>query len=170
MPDGLLPPYRGRPGEEDNHSPWLTDLCELVQRFGTSTRRREVLRGFLRYRRALWEAGIREGFQWVAGSLVERDREPEDVDVVTFSHVEDGEAFLLQHGELMDIAHLRREYGVDGYFVDTAESAFFLVDAVAYWHGLFSHQRLSERWKGMLLIELGASDFDCRAAAMLEDL
>jgi hypothetical protein len=42
-----------------------------------------------------------------------------------------------------------------------------LVAAAHYWYGLFSHQRGSLAWKGMLEVEVASADDDRQAEEML---
>ena len=65
-------------------------------RFGDTVARREILKGFLNFRTALHAAGLVKGFQWVNGSFVEHtvqreNREPRDMDVVTFFDIPEGQ-------------------------------------------------------------------------------
>jgi len=90
--DGVLPPFTpgGSPTELGDMSPYRVDLLEVVQKFGITEERREILGGLLAYRNALRSVGISSGFQWIDGSFVEdcervRGRPPKDIDIITFS-------------------------------------------------------------------------------------
>jgi hypothetical protein len=84
-----------------------------------------VLDGFIRYRRALHEAGLRKGFQWLNGSFAEdvervEGRPPNDVDVVTFYELPEGttqRVIAEKNPQLLNHAGIREKYNVDGYFV-----------------------------------------------------
>jgi hypothetical protein len=70
-------------------SPYIVTLSELVECFATTPARCRILKGFLAYRAALHALGLLEGFQWIDGSFVEEievleERDPNDIDVVTF--------------------------------------------------------------------------------------
>lgn len=61
---GVLPPvHPTEVGSGSNRSPYSTTFQELVDRFSTSAERIDILKGFLRYRAALYEVGIVRGFQ-----------------------------------------------------------------------------------------------------------
>ena len=92
---GFLPEFTGDPMQASSHSPYLVPLTDFVRRFGNTDRRRNILAGFLEYRAALHNAGLVRGFQWVNGSCIANtaqtgNREPNDIDVVTFYRLPDG--------------------------------------------------------------------------------
>ena len=93
--NGLLPPYLGNPASNAERSPYEVLLADLVSQFCYTQTRRQILGGFLNFRAALHQAGLVKGFQWVNGSFVEdvmqrRNREPDDIDVVTFYYPPNG--------------------------------------------------------------------------------
>lgn len=151
-------------------SPYLTDIREFVERFGFSKERRAIMRGLLGFRGALREVGLDEGFQWLDGSFVEdiesstRQRAPGDIDVVTFvrrpaaCRVEaDWKRFNQENFSLLhDVAAVKERFRCDAYTVDLDIEAESLVDSTRYWFGLFSHQRATCQWKGILRIPLAA--------------
>jgi hypothetical protein len=47
---------------------------------------------------------------------------------------------------------------LDGSFVDLDKKSEFVVEDTRYWFGLFSHQRVTSLWKGMLKISLHSDD------------
>ncbi|WP_442891816.1 DUF6932 family protein [Dissulfurispira sp.] len=49
----------------------------------------------------------------------------------------------------------KKIYLCDAYFVDMTSHPGFLINQTAYWFGLFSHQRDTFLWKGMLQVSLG---------------
>ena len=55
----------------------------------------------------------------------------------------------------------------DAYHVNMVGLCSDLVAAAHYWYGLFSHQRGSLAWKGMLEIEVASADDDRQAEEML---
>jgi hypothetical protein len=83
---GVLPPFIGAPAASSQQSPYPAGIREVVGRFASSTKRCEILRGWLNHRAALHALGFVAGFQWVNGSFCEQlaAREPNDVDLVTF--------------------------------------------------------------------------------------
>lgn len=182
---GVLPPFVGaEPGQAPAMmSPYVTDIVEVVERFGFSNERRAILRGFLAYRRALRDIGLVDGFQWLDGSFVEdiemseRQRAPGDIDVVTF--VRRPAAYRLppdwmefnnlNAGLLRNRARVKDTFSCDAFLVDLDVRADLLVDSTRYWFGLFSHQRSTYQWKGMLRVPLTA-DSDDDAVARLDEM
>jgi hypothetical protein len=179
--DGLLPPWEGRdPTTNVNRSPYRCSWQDIIDRFATSPKRIDILLGLLGYRALLRDHGVTIGFQWLTGSFVERiNREPNDVDVVTFFQVPaafsqaDAEA-LFNHG------HNKKTYFCDHYPVplsypvspdaDPTEHGAVLVDNTTYWYGLFSHRRDTYAWKGFLRLDLLPAEYDDPARELLETI
>jgi hypothetical protein len=143
-------------------------MTEIVSRFGTTPERAEIVRGLLDYRDALRRAGIVEGTQWLDGSFVEnceqtRQRPPDDLDVVTIAnrpsrYAPDWPAFVRANFGLFDPHAAKASYRCDAYFIDLGKKPELIVADVAYWLGLFSHQRVTALWKGMLAVPLNSDD------------
>ncbi|KAI3589781.1 hypothetical protein D9X30_5364 [Cupriavidus sp. U2] len=169
----VLPPVTGpHPGSMER-SPYHVSLVALVERFATSSHRCRLLQGLLAFRKALHEAGICNGFQWIDGSFSEdieslEWRPPRDIDVVTF--LEDhAEVHGKLPGHLLDQQFVKRHFMVDGYWVDSSISMRDLICLSTYWYSLWSHRR-SLQWKGFLEIDLDPALDEsagvCLAAAM----
>jgi hypothetical protein len=172
--DGVLPPFLpgGSPTEPGAMAPYRVELSEFVQRFGDTSERREILEGLVAYRNALRAAGITTGFQWLDGSFVEdceriRGRPPKDVDIITFSmrpetHRESGvwRKFVESRPDLFDPETTKKLFKCDAYFVDLGVLPFHLVAQTRYWFGLFSHQRDTYLWKGMIEVPFLGDDKD----------
>jgi hypothetical protein len=47
--------------------------------------------------------------------------------------------------------------------VDLDKKPFLIVDDTRYWFGLFSHQRVTSLWKGMLSVSLQSDDDAARS-------
>lgn len=152
-------------------SPYKATMSEFVGRFCTSPERAAILRGFKRFRDELRVVGFEAGFQWVDGSFVEKceavkGRPPSDVDVVSVLHrpvahagAVQWAAFVDAHGDtLLDQAHCKEEFSCDAYYIDLDIPSSLISEQTAYWFGLFSHQRDTFRWKGMLQIDLQCDD------------
>lgn len=156
-PNGVLPPFLGRPTDPASRSPYRTSLVEVVRALGTSSQRRTILRGLLRYRAELARVGVADGFQWLDGSFAERlAREPGDVDVVTFARVAPLAVSLVPADRaLFDPTKTKATFHCDAYFVSLTSPK--VVDRTTYYYGLFSHRRGTFEWKGMLQIALDAS-------------
>ena len=162
---GLLPPFLESAMDGSGQSPYQVGLAEVTLRLGTSVHRRKLLNGLLDFRARLHAAGIRKGFQWVNGSFVEdtsrTDREPSDIDIVTFMQLPSGQSqSQLYEGspEIFDWEVIKDTYGVDAYTVvlDAAE-LFALPRTIAFWSGLWSHDRVGVR-KGYLEIDLSGNE------------
>lgn len=145
-------------------------MLELVQRFGTSMERGAILRGLLDYREALRRAGFAEGLQWIDGSFVEdceaaRGRPPGDVDIVSLlrrpiavENPANWVTFLNANSAMFDQAAIKAQYHCDAYFIDLNIDPSLVAEQTAYWFGLFSHQRMSFRWKGMVQVPFICDD------------
>lgn len=151
-------------------------MTQLVTRFATSPDRALILRGLKDFRDELRRAGFEHGFQWIDGSFVEacesiKGRPPGDIDVVSLigrpvAHAEEEawSAFITRHSHtLFNQAHCKATYFCDSYFIDLDSPPRSLSEQTAYWFGLFSHQRDTFRWKGLVQVELQCDD----EAAML---
>lgn len=170
----VLPPFTGS-DETGAHgfprSPYAATALELVQRFGTSTERGAILRGLLDYRAALRAIGITSAIQWIDGSFVEncevvKSRPPADIDVVTLlrrpsAHAADADwdAFINANAHLfLDHGGVKATYQCDAYFIDLDIDPILANQQAAYWFGLFSHQRTTFRWKGLVQLDLMCDD------------
>lgn len=178
---GVLPPFGGSDatGEQDQpRSPYLATMLALVERFATSRERAAILRGLLGLRASLRDAGLIEGLQWIDGSFVEdcetvKGRPPGDVDVVNLlrrpAELADDvawNAFLHANLHLIDPFKAKAAFNCDAYFFDLDADPVTVVQQATYWFGLFSHQRNTFRWKGMVQLDL--MDDDAAAAAALD--
>jgi hypothetical protein len=153
-------------------------LLEVIRRFASSKERQTILRGLLKYRRALGRAGFTHGFQWLDGSFVEnveqlRERPPADLDVVTFVELggpTNQRRLLTLHPELFVPAQAKEQFHVDGYFVDLGTArGQELVRRITYWYSMWAHRRDDLRWKGFVEVALGSADED-EAARLLDSL
>lgn len=174
---GVLPPYHPKQGAtaDDVHgrSPYLITPEQLVATFATSAERKSLLRDLFQYRQTLRDLGF-HGYQWIDGSFLEdvealRGRPPGDIDLVTFvarPAVYEGDVewgvFLDQNIDALFAEDLR----LDCFFVDLSLPPPVVVRQSVFWFGLFSHQRETALWKGIVQIELDADD--TAAVAMLE--
>lgn len=174
--DGILPPFVGPdgPGASSNiMTPYRATAEEVVVRFGGTVRRNEILRGWLDHRAALRAAGVARGFQWVDGSFVE-DKEPNDIDVLTYFHrpagfaaLADFRTWVTTNARLLNRAFVKQTYKVDFFPFDLQGSPEALVEATRYYGALFSHRRDSNLWKGMLSVRLEDPADDAAALAAI---
>lgn len=166
---GFLPAILpGEAGHSLNRSPYAISCIELVERFGSSIKRLEILQGFLNYRKNLHMLGLVQGVQWLDGSFVENievleGRAPNDIDVVTFANMPEGESqksLLDSNSSLFIPTAIRQTYKVDGYciFLDGQANQNF-IKQVTYWYSMWSHTR-SKQWKGFLQLDLNNTNND----------
>ena len=158
--DGTLPPYKGSFVKLERSSaalsPYRIEPVELVDLLGTSPRRRQLLRGFFRYRRDLVRVGLRYAVQWIGGSFTEQGREPKDLDCVTFALVPDDwfeggrirETRAAEHAEVIDPLACRSRYGVDAHFA-LVNHLIPAMHAAHSWAALYGHTK-GDVWKGFL--------------------
>ncbi len=166
----VLPPFVGdSPTQQAHASPYPTTAAELVHRLGHTSERRQILRGLLVYRSALRGLGFVNGVQWIDGSFVEdvekhQHRSPRDIVVVTFAYTPVGMgpaqvlALAEQHPAVFMTAETRSHYSCDAYFVRLDGNPEKLLVRATYYHGLFSHRRGDNVWKGMLTLPLQSDD------------
>lgn len=177
---GVLPPFIGGDatgGQGLPRSPYRATMLSLVERFATSKERATILGGLLRLRAALRDAGLSQGLQWIDGSFVEscetvKGRPPGDVDVVSLLRRPDAVAdddawnnFLNGILPLLEPDQTKAAYHCDAYYIDLDADPVVVAERTAYWFGLFSHQRDTFRWKGLVQLEM--ADDDAAAAAAL---
>lgn len=176
---GVLPPFL--PGVEPTNSaamaPYRASITELASEFATTPERVAILKGLLDFRGKMRSAGIDQGFQWIDGSFLEdcernRGRPPKDVDLVTFARRPyqyqqdaDWRAFVAANQDLFNRKEVKAAYSCDAFYVDLFLPPEAVVSRSRYWFGLFSHQRSTYLWKG--LIEVPLVDDDAGARALL---
>lgn len=164
--EGVLPPVSGGPTSPYNRSPYQSNMDEIIERFNTSDTRKELLIGLIEYRRALFNVGFIQGWQWIDGSFVEnveqsRGFPPKDVDIVTFFYrpIRYNADEAKWKSEVQGLfgqffGNASKKYLCDSYPIDLNESQLTIVQNVTYWFGLFSHQRITNTWKGLIQIPL----------------
>ena len=172
--NSVLPPHLGDPRKPTDVSPFPCTTLELVDRFGTTANRVEILRGFLQLRADLRQNGLVVGFQWLDGSVLEdieklEGRAPRDIDVVTF-YWDRNPNFTIDLLNKMPILRdrdaVKSQHKTDHFLVDSGFSPEATIELTRYWCGLFSHPR-SKIWKGMLRIDLNTPSDDTNAEQLL---
>jgi hypothetical protein len=165
---GTLPPYDGDPRSRQDRSPYDVTMGFLISRFGQTRHRLRLINGLIEYRKILHDGGFRVGYQWVDGSFVEdaetvRGRNPGDIDIVTLFHrpLRYQTSPTLWQAESTTIfatffssSICKANYFCDTFPIDLDKNPLLIVDDVNYWFGLFSHQKVTNVWKGMLRIPL----------------
>ena len=172
----VLPPFCGDdPTSSSNVSPYEVSMSDLVNRFGTTPQRIEILKGLIKYRARLAELNITSGFQLIDGSFVEncealRGRAPSDVDIVTFAYRPEGQLqnIVQNNLDIFDPNQSKITFKCDAYFVDLNKAPDLIATDSFYWFGLFSHQRATSLWKGMLKIPLISDDDQVRLPDVTE--
>lgn len=178
-----LPPFTpfvgGDPAVQSGRSPYKATMEEVVSHFCTTRKRREILAGLIGLRRETRRLAFGARFQWIAGSFVEKlDREPRDVDVVTFYAISpelwvDLQSDAARWAAIVELAKrtpTKARFSCDCFFIDIEGDGETLVGETHYWYGLFSHQRGSFAWKGMIELEVASRDDDQAAEALLAKL
>lgn len=180
----VLPPFLG----EDvtgaaalPRSPYRASIVQVVVRFCTSPERAAILEGLIAFRSHLRDLGFCQGFQWIDGSFVEncevtRGRAPGDVDVVSLLHRPEEslradlweEFFVPLLPTTFNSDWTKANFRCDAYHIDLDEEATSVAELVAYWWGLFSHQRETFVWKG--LVQIPFLDDDAAALALIAEL
>jgi hypothetical protein len=168
---GVLPPFVGEnPANRAEASPYLASMSEFVQRFCTTMERARLLSGLLKYRSGLANLMVRDGMQWIDGSFLEeveatRKRPPQDIDLITLAHRpethqtdQDWELLFRANIGFFVPSFVKETFHCDAYFIDLDKRADILIKDVCYFHGLFSHQRDTLLWKGIVEIPLESDD------------
>ena len=109
---------------------------------------------------------------FVEDIMLRENRDPRDIDVVTFWRLPGGQDQSSLNQTIMDIfnhAVNKSKYNVDAYFVslDIGDGRYF-ARAAAYWSDVWSHTRDEER-KGYLEIDLSENQ-ETTARATLSQL
>ncbi len=177
--DGVLPPFLGSsPGDASGlMSPYLATSLDVVQRFAQNRQRIDILEGWLNHRIGLRNAGFQHGFQWLDGSFVE-DKMPRDLDTVSFIYmgqpsfpdVDSAWSARELSLSLFDRKNAKDSFHVDAFFIDLLDTPEVIVDASRYFLGLFSHQRTTMIWKGMLQVRLEDDNVDQEALEYLREM
>lgn len=146
-------------------------MSDLAARFGTTSRRRQLMRNLIAYRGLLTSEGYVNGIQFVDGSFVENleavSREPNDIDVFSLlslpgKYASDPVAwqtfgFPFWRTEITDANRNKARFSIDTYGVlyeEIQAQPMALIGSIIYWYGLFSHQRDTLAWKGFAGIPL----------------
>jgi hypothetical protein len=143
-------------------------MSEFLLRYAFSVERNAILKGLIQYRADLQKIGISTGFQLFDGSFVEdvesiRSRPPGDIDVVTFAQPGSTDKaawsqMIIQNRDLFSPALAKAKYKCDAYFIDLSKPPETLVEDTAYFFNLFSHQKNTHTWKGMVKVPLLSDD------------
>jgi hypothetical protein len=168
---GALPPFIGKSAVEmSGVSPYFTSMGEIAISLATSPERAKLLEGLLEQRKALRNLGVIDAIQWIDGSFCEdvertRGRPPGDIDLVTLllrpaAHQTDAEwaALIGSNLSIFNSQLSKAKYHCDSYFIDLSLPLPLTLSQVTYWFGLFTHQRTTALWKGILQVPLLSDD------------
>jgi hypothetical protein len=145
-------------------------MSELVSKLAMTPERAKLCKGLLDHRRALRSLGIVSAIQWIDGSFCEnievtRGRPPADIDVVTLlarpaTHKNDSAwgALVSANLQVFNSVQTKAAFGCEAFFVDLSLSGDLVISQITYWFGLFTHQRVTHLWKGLLQIPLVSDD------------
>ncbi len=163
---GLLDPISAPLARK--RAPYLMTPLELVDRFGHTFERRQILAGYFRYRAGLRDLKITTGFQWIDGSFVEEievleHRPPGDIDIVTFYELPPGESqksILAKAPEYFpsdeeEKKTLKALFCVDGTMSCLDVEWARLIKQAIYFYSVWSHRR-DHTWKGFIQVDLNA--------------
>ncbi|MEW9808779.1 hypothetical protein ABUE31_22600, partial [Mesorhizobium sp. ZMM04-5] len=161
---------------------YIISTSELVQTFGTTLRRKQLLRNLLAYRGLMYANGYVSGIQFLDGSFVEdverhSGREPGDIDVYSLldtpkRYVQDPalwhpDGFKFWAEEIQNQPLNKSRFELDTYALLVQELPLVhLLKDVMYWYSLFSHQKVTFAWKGFVAILLDQQQ-DVDALALL---
>lgn len=171
--NGILPPVAGSDPTDTDRSPYIVTMTELVQAFGTTPRRRLLLRNLITYRELILSGGYTSGLQFLDGSFVEdvetnSRREPGDIDVFSLLHVpapymQDPSSwqqggFQFWAEEIQNQPRNKERFQLDTYATLVEDFQLIgLLKNVMYWYSIFSHQRDTFAWKGFVAVVLDAA-------------
>lgn len=162
-PAGVIPPVASASGGDRNRSPYVLTIQSFIEMFSYTPERVLILENFLKHRIELYKVGIVNGFQWLNGSFttdieVTESRPPNDIDVVTFFHLPEGETqltFLPKTNNLLDASTSKKLYMVDVYPVILGEKVTpYFIDDITYWYSMWSHRKSDNMWKGFIQVPL----------------
>ena len=176
--NGVLPPFLETPTSPTRLSPYPATPIEICERFGFSSERRSILRGWLNLRASLRTLGFTTGFQWLDGSFLEdteqfRGQPPADIDVVSFldpSPISFSTMDVNLVAAVTNHHRSKQNFQTDHFMVTLNWPGGAIVEATRYWCGLFSHRRSDAVWKGMLKVDLLTPADDSAALKRLDEL
>jgi len=168
---GVLPPYVGVSAADGaGVSPYRTTMTEIVRALATTPERVKLCRGMLDHRKALRGLGVVQAVQWINGSFCEnveqtRGRPPGDIDVVTLlarpaDHVDNAAwaALVTSNLQIFDSAQAKTNFGCEAFFIDLNGPPEQTISQITYWFGLFTHQKVTQLWKGILQVPIASDD------------
>jgi hypothetical protein len=170
-PSGVLPPFIGPTSADPGMSPYQTTMLETAVMFCTTAHRAQLFGGLLAYRQGLLSLGL-TGVQWIDGSFCEdvernRGRPPKDIDIVSLlvrpPALMSGpalQAAVSSNLQLFDRNQAKAAYNCDTFLVDMSLPAPAIYLQLTYYFGLFTHQRVSYLWKGLVQVPLPSNDTD----------
>ena len=74
---------------------------------------------------------------------------------------------MMPHAALFDPGYCKATYFCEAFYIDLGIDGQQVASQSAFWFSLFSHQRDTFRWKGLVRCPLGSSGYDAAADAEL---
>ena len=106
-----------------------------------------------------------------------RTGSPNDIDVVTFfvrpPSLRDPvawAAFLGANEGIFKPPLAKAQFRTDPYYVDVSFGPLHVIEQASYWSGLFSHQRATSLWKGLVKVWLDPQRDDANALLLLNTM
>jgi hypothetical protein len=168
---GALPPYVGTSATDlAGVSPYRTSMSEIVTNLASSQERAKLCKGLLEHRKALRGLGVVNAIQWIDGSFCEdvehtRGRAPGDIDIVTLLTRPAGHsdnvawsALVNSNLPIFESSQAKLKYGCEVFFIDLNGPGDYTISQITYWFGLFTHQKVTQLWKGILQVPLTSDD------------
>lgn len=150
-------------------------MHEFAARFCTTAPRAALLNGLLAFRASLRAIGIVNCVQWINGSFCEdiektAGRPPNDIDLVSVFQRPPGVAadplwapFVNANRPLFDPVAVKAAHGCHAFFVDLNVPVVNALANITYWVQLFTHQRVTYLWKGIVAVPLVSDDANAQA-------
>lgn len=149
-------------------------MTELVSTLGSTPERCNLLFSLLQYRSLLHSFGYVDGVQFIDGSFVENvetreGRNPRDIDIFSFlirpsqyrgnDPLWQSTGFPQWVGEIVNQSLNKQRYQLDTYAIAVDQTGpLQLMNETIYWYSLFSHKRVTQEWKGFVVVPLNVSD------------
>lgn len=164
--DGLLPAVLDSGTTSSGRSPYAADASALVERFGHTKSRRDLIRKFFAFRNEVRNCGWHHGFQWLNGSFLtdverlERGRAPGDIDVVSFLYSSEATDLTAARHMASEEGHddIKSRLQIDSYFVDLDVKTETVIDSAMYWQSIWGHRKGDYREKGFVKVTIDSCD------------
>jgi hypothetical protein len=153
--NGLLPAYLDSPTKAETCSPYFVTMPHLCKALGGTDARKALLINLIKFRLEQNRCGF-VGYQWIGGSFTESNKEPSDIDVITFRRLARPLPFHLEglSENISNHEFVMSEYRIDNHYVRFEWSGEEIAEKSKHWYSLFSHQRQTGLWKGFIKVPM----------------